>query len=429
MLTACLRTMARCLVAGLVVGSGVVEAQNAFLPLDPADGVFDGASLLGTSASVSGRIAVVGGPNISLQDPASIGLPGETFIYQGAVNVYTTDGTAWTLETVLHPEDDAAPDQYFGVGAALRGQRLIVASSGALWSYERRKKGFELTDKLDLPAGDSIPLFTGPQLFFENGVLALKVAEQGAGSVVLIYSVDHNGRLRKVAKLTAPNDSQHVGFLGNISLNRVGDELAIGQPSLDPQTLGKVYFYQPRGNSWHLSGTLASPGLAALGFGTGAALQGQKLVVGAPGEGTYIDTIFNTTVNAGTVHVYRREHDHWVQVQTISGLTAPSFSPGLASFGTKIATNGRFVWIQAPQDPEGCASCQPGGVSNLYEWENGQLVLAAGPLDWTVGGGLDMSRRYVIEGNDEQNFGNYASVIDLTLVAPDAAREDQQPED
>ena len=47
--------------------------------------------------------------------------------------------------------------------------------------------------------------------------------------------------------------------------------------------------------------------------------------------------------------------------------------------------------------------------------ENGQLVVARGTADYSVGGGLDMSRRYVI--------------IDLTLVAPDAARDDQQPED
>jgi hypothetical protein len=118
-----------------------------------------------------------------------------------------------------------------------------------------------------------------------------------------------------------------------------------------------------------------------------------------------------------------------VQVQTISGIGLPAVAPGLASFGTTIATNGRFVWITAPQDPEGCASCQPGGYSTLFEWESGQLVVAQGMTDYTVGGGLDMSRRYVVEGNDEQNFGNHAVIVDLTLVAPDAAREDLQPED
>ena len=66
---------------------------------------------------------------------------------------------------------------------------------------------------------------------------------------------------------------------------------------------------------------------------------------------------------------------------------------------------------------------------HLYQWENGRPVLGAGTVDFTVRGGVDMSRCYVIEGNDEQNFDNRAVIIDLTLVAPDAARENQRPED
>lgn len=155
----------------LLTGSGIAEAQNAFLGDEPADGIFDGPSLLGTSAAITDKIAVVGGPNID--PPANIG-PSETFLYHGAVHVYTTDGTAWTLQTVLHPEDDDPTDQFFGVGVALRGRQLVVASTGALCVYERRDQGWEETDKLNLPAGESIPKFPSDtfgqtQLYFENG--------------------------------------------------------------------------------------------------------------------------------------------------------------------------------------------------------------------------------------------------------------------
>jgi hypothetical protein len=426
--------MTGCFWVALLVGSGVSQAQNALLFVEPADGLFDGPSLLGTSVAISGKVAVVGGPNID--PPANTG-PQETFLYQGAVNVYTTDSqrTPWTFETVIHPEDDDAPDQYFGVGVALRGRQLIVASTGALWIYERRKQGYEATDKLNFAAGESIPLFGGTQLLYENGVLAFKVIEQGVGSVVLIYKVDRNGQARRVAKLTAPNDPQHAGFTGGLSLNDAGDLLAIGRPGTTAQTPGSVYFYEPHGSSWRLSETLAAPGPEALGFGTGVSVHGKKLIVGAPAEGTFIDTLFNVTVNAGTVHVYRREHGHWVQVQTLAANDPSEPIDGLAAFGSDIVSNGRFVWITAPQDPESCASCAPVGYSSLYEWENGQLVyvqsagLRLSGNYATGGGGLDISRRYVIVGSDDINFGNHAAIFDLALVEPDAAKEDRQPED
>ena len=81
---------------------------------------------------------------------------------------------------------------------------------------KRRKGGWEETDKLNLPATESIPEFpstvsTQTQLYFENGVLAFKVFEQGT-SVVVIYKVDRNGQLHRVARLTAPDDPQHVGW-------------------------------------------------------------------------------------------------------------------------------------------------------------------------------------------------------------------------
>jgi hypothetical protein len=176
---------------------------------------------------------------------------------------------------------------------------------------------------------------------------------------------------------------------------------------------------------------LQQTGPEALGFGTGVALHGNKLIVGAPEEGTIFDSIFGTTSPAGAAHVYQREHGRWVQIQVLDSTKLPSFSPGLTTFGTTIATNGRFVVINAPRDAENCASCSPGGYSSLLEWENGQLVpVTPGDLFFvTVGGGLNLSRRYVIIGNEDQIFGNQAAIIDLANVDPELAAKDGRGED
>jgi hypothetical protein len=67
----------------------------------------------------------------------------------------------------------------------------------------------------------------------------------------------------------------------------------------------------------------------------------------------------------------------------------------------------------------------------LLEWENGQLVtVTPGDLFFvTVGGGLNLSRRYVIIGNEDQIFGNQAAIIDLANVDPELAAKDGRGED
>ncbi len=429
MLAACVRMMKGCLLLGLIA-SRLAQAQDAQLVLDPADGPFDGFASFGTAVAISGKMAIVGAPGFA--PPDTSGDPQPQIPYQGVVNVYNTDSerTAWTLTSVLHAEDDDPPDQGFGSGVALQGRRLIVASVAALRIYERTPRGFEETDKLDLSPGESIPLFVGTQLLFQNGVLAFKVSQQGAGPAVLLYKVDDRGQARRIAKLLPPNDAQNAGFTGGLALNRAADSLAIGGPSPDTQTPGNVYFYEPRGGTWKLTETLAPPGPAALGFGAGIALRGKKLIVGAPNEDTAVDINANEVLHAGAAYVYRREGNRWTQMQKLATDDPTQPIAGLAGFGSNIVTNGRFAWITAPIDPCLHSTCIPGGDSALYQWQNGQLAFVAKPAGgFTAGGGLDISRRYVIVGTDDPIFGEHANILDLTAFAPDATTEEAAAED
>jgi hypothetical protein len=430
MFLACIRMMRGSLLLGLLVAGGVARAQDALLFLDPADGPMDGFAFFGTAAAISGQTAAVSAPALIPSDTS--GNPQEQIAYQGVVNVYTTNSerTAWTLISVLHAEDYDPPDQTFGSGVALRGRQLIVASQGALRIYERTAHGFEETDKLDFETGEFLPALGGTPLLFENGTLAFKVIQQGAAPAVVLYKVDNHGQARRIAKLTPPNDPQNLGFTSGLALNGAGDSLAIGGPSPDAQTPGNLYFYGPRGRTWKLTETLAHPSSSALGFGTGIALHGKKLIVGAPSEDVAFDPNANETLHAGAAYVYKREGNRWVQVQKLATDDPMQPVSGLVGFGSNIATNGRFVWITAPIDPCNFASCSPGGESSLYEWQNGQLVFVARPPDGvTAGGGLDFSRRYVIVGDDNPFFGERAAIFDLTTFTPGGTAQEAAPED
>src|SRR5262249_838069 len=150
---------------------------------------------------------------------------------------------------------------------------------------------------------------------------------------VVLYKVDNHGQLRRIAKLKPPSDPQNLGFTGGLALNPAGDSLVIGGPSPDGQTPGNLYFYEPRGGTWKLTETLAPPGPSALGFGTGVALHGKKLVVGAPSEDTVFDPNANETLHAGAAYVYKRNGNRWVQVQKLATDDPSQPIAGLVGFG------------------------------------------------------------------------------------------------
>jgi hypothetical protein len=89
---------------------------------------------------------------------------------------------------------------------------------------------------------------------------------------------------------------------------------------------------------------------------------------------------------------------------------------GLITFGFNMVTNGRYVWIQAPQANFGNYSTVQTGYSTLYRWKKDQLELFQAKVSNTSAGGLAMSNRYVVEGSGDVIFGEAAGVYDLTLL-------------
>ncbi len=398
-----IRFAALALVAAILLTAGIARAQNADLYLAPADGAYDPGADFGSSAAISNHIAAVGAPGYGQVLSSSDSPP-----YVGVVNVYTTDAkrTTWTLTQVLHA-GSATSEYYFGSGVALSDNRLVVTSASFVWIYENGPEGFVLRDRFSASAASS-------NIIFQGDVLAFHQQLPNKPEVVVVYRVNERCKARLVSILDPPSGGS-LG--GEIAFDPTRQTFAIGGGSGNAGDPGDVYFFALRGDHWAYQETLQAPSTTASGFGTGVSLWGKRLVVGAPFEDFLYEDRGDLIVNSGVVHVYRRERGQWVQTQTIS--TADPTSPvyGLVDFGSALATNGPFVWITAPQANDQHYSVVQAGYSSLFRWDKGQLNIFKKEAAFTSGGGLDMSRRYVIEGFvyifiQQQS----ATIVDLKLL-------------
>jgi hypothetical protein len=390
----------------LMLFAAGASAQNANLRVPPQDGQFDGDAFFGVSAGVWGRTAAVGAPGVA--PPDTSGNAQSQFPYFGVVNIYTTDvnRTAWTLSSVLHAPDADQGDFEFGQQLALQGKWLIVASTNAVWIYEKVHGNYALTEKIVTADEPS-------QLLYRDGVLAFK-----AGAFVQVYEVNEAGVAHLVSSLSPPQSAGVAGFNGGLSYDPVNALIAVGAQGDGSNILGQVFFYGLKKDKWVLQETLGAPSATANGFGASMALWGNKLVVGAPSAEAEFCISCNETLHAGVSYVYTRKGKNWLLTQTISTEDPASGVLGLVDFGANMVTNGRYVWIQAPEANFGNASTVQQGPSTLFRWNGDQLELFrfdAGEAT-LVSGGLAMSNRYVIEGLGDPTFGEAASLHDLTLL-------------
>ncbi len=392
----------------LCSGAGA-RAQNALLFVEPADGTFDGFANFGTAAAISGRTAVVSAPNIAPPDLSGSASP--TYPYQGVVNIYGSDAahTAWVLTGILHADDFSDSDRYFGTGLALDGKRLIVSSAGSVFIYEKQRQAYVLQDKLSVAPDPSAPLI------YDDGVLAFRVHDPDAGLEVLVYRVNERGKAHLVSTLTTPDPANPSALNGGLSYDASDQSFAIGSETAD--TLGRVYFYSLRGGEWVLKDSLAAPSTAADGFGAAVALWKHKLVVGAPAEDSTYDPNFNSTLYAGAVYVYvyEQRNGRWVLRQRIATDDPTSPVAGLVGFGSQIATNGRYVWITAPDANDHNFSTRPANYSTLFRWDERELTITLPRAYFANVGGLDMSRRYVLQADGDPIYGETAQILDLRL--------------
>ena len=279
-------------------------------------------------------------------------------------------------ETRLTVENGAANDE-FGVSVAIDGDTAVIGALGA-------------------DSKDS-----------DGNVLA---ADAG---VVYVFVRDSQGLWKKAAKLTASDDATNDKF--GISVAVSGGTIAVGAPG-DESDEGSAYvFAKPKNSDWATSTETAK--LTAIGgatgdeFGTSVAVDGDTIVVGAPGDAIDIDGNGTVETDVGSAYVFVKptNGNGWVDATETAKLTASDDATN-DKFGISVAVSGGTIAVGAPGD----------------ESDEGSAYVFAKPKnsDWATS--TETAKLTAIGGATGDEFGTSVAVDGDTIVV--GARGDESGE-
>ncbi len=326
---------------------------------------FDGppADSAGAAVALAGDLAVVG---------AAFGQVG-TARAAGYVSVYRRDGSDWPW--LLRIDRGAsARGHFFGGALAQRGGLAVIGSSGAdplpagddagsavVW--ERDHAGaWQRAATLVMPQGQSQDRF-GSAVGIGDGRIAI-----GAFGDVIDGRLDQGSVWTWLRAPTGFSAEQQLiaadGLAGDgfgFSLAMDGERILVGAPGHDAAggQAGAGYVFRLASGLWVLEAKLVPPAAGGLA-GISVALDGDRAVLGAP------TTRVGNNALQGAVHVYAWNGRNWVFEQTL--LAADGAANDV--FGSAVALAGRRLVIGAPDDSEG-ATIEAHGSAHLFIREGG----------------------------------------------------------
>jgi len=269
-----------------------------------SDGVAGDELGWSVALSPSGQRAAVGAIrafNSITQQPGA----GAVYLFQRQL-----DGT-WTQSGKLLAPDGASQDS-FGFRVALRDDVVIASASGDDAGHGSAYVftiGGGFVQKLTPTGGSSTDQF-GWDLSIDGGRLAVgadgytgTAQFQGA---VYVFSEDLGGHWSQDQKLVA--SSAHPSDFFGLSVAIQGDRLVAGAPGYDsPDGFGNVgqaflFHRQPNG-TWTEADHFVSPdSTGSAGFANAVAISGDRIACGGPGQN--VESTFTFT-QAGSAYVYR----------------------------------------------------------------------------------------------------------------------------
>ncbi len=304
--------------------------------------------LFGQSVAVSGSIALVGAPSLTVgSNPV-----------QGAAYVFVRNGTSWSQQAQLVASDGATGDQ-FGQSVAVSGSTAVV----------------------------------GAQEFYSNGPGAAYVFAQSGTT----WSQE--------AKLTASNGQAGDWFGTSVAV--VAGVALVGAPnhpyssSSDQPGPGAAYVFAGSGKTWSQQAELsASDAVAGDIFGGSVALSGSTGVVGAPNH------TVNSNSSQGAAYVFAQSGTTWSQQ---AELTSSNGAPG-DDFGISVAISGGTLLVGAWSKTVGSNASQ--GAAYVFAqsgttWsQQAELTASDGGADDYFGFAVAVSGSTAVVGANGHTVGS-----------------------
>ncbi|MDX6613328.1 MAG: trimeric autotransporter adhesin [Blastocatellia bacterium] len=336
----------------------------------------------------------------------------------GDIYVYVRSGTQWTLQHTFPAPPP--PDPYQGVfptSLGISGNSVIIGlsgidnSNGAVFFSDRTGNTWSPVQKLSANERTS-----GDNDFDSFGA---RVAIEGDTAVVTAPDVDidttdffnegaayvyvrSGGAWIEQGYLTASEDELPDTYYMGLSVDISGDTVVVGGPNGD-----NAFVFVRNGTTWSEQQMLrAFHGVNGDGFGKGVAINGNKIVVGAPVADD----------NLGAVYVFERTGETWFEGDTLNATTGvPTPGHGLA-FGYSVAVSGNTIIAGAPNEQVGVNDRQ----GAAYVFQKADRDGDALPDEWEILG-ISVDDSGVVIGAGDLGVGTF---IDLPRMGADPMHKD-----
>lgn len=295
-----------------------------------------------------GRAVEVADGSIFIGEPANAHQPGLVYIYHRS-------DSDWSQQLQLSASDGQVGDG-FGTALVANGNRLLVGAPekndghGATYVFEQSGDG-SWTERARIALSDTSLQggFGSSVALHRNYAFIGAPREHDGKGAVYVFRRDDAGTWSQQARLANPDTSKGLSFGSALAVN--GSRLLVGAPQKQG---GAAYVYRTNGSgSWTKEAALVSDRLdEEARFGSAVSLRNGVALVGAPRQ----------SAGAGAVFVFRRSTNGkgWKgDGQLVAYDGGPRYQ-----FGSSIAFVDSDAWIGAPGADNGK------GTLYKFKWDS-----------------------------------------------------------
>ena len=297
----------------------------------------------GYSVACDGATVVVGAPD---QDSGS---GANAIMDAGGVHVFAREGDGFGAPLALAastPRERA----YFGTSVVVDGDTIVVGASGdsgggAVYVFVRDGDGWSEQARLPHPVpANNLEFGWSIALRGDTLVVGSPGDDRDRVDAGAVFLFTRDGSLWSAGQRLVPNTPQPAAWFGSgVALD--GERLAVGATgeTTSSFTSGAAYVFERSGSGFAQRARVvaSNPGIADF-FGETVGLAGDTLVVGAFGAST-------SQGSSGAIYVYERAGDDWPQLQQLG----PSNASADALFGARLAFDGDLLVTGASQEDSG----------------------------------------------------------------------------
>lgn len=274
---------------------------------------------------------------------AFVGMP-DAFDH-GRVAIFTQAASGWQRTGTLEVPANVT-DFSFGKSLSFRDGYVMVGASGAVYVYKRGNGGWNLSQRLALPAGESD---FAKAIHFESGILVVGAPKRGSNRHGTAYVYERNATgLFALRATLVPTDSQ-IGDAFGFDVSVAAGVIVIGAPDSDQRAGGAYVFRRNASGTWvqrqKLVSTETEPSDV---FGTAVAIDKNMIVVGAPN----VDFESPTSMPAGRAAggaAYGFVPASGVFVETFKLRPRQDENPDYYHFGWDVAMFNKRIAVGAAQ--------------------------------------------------------------------------------